>query len=226
MLVTDTNLPKGAYTIEIRGLSTIQGDGLSLDFALTEDENPDFTFSKIKSSKVGVLPQKIATTLTPSATDKNVQYKVEVKAPTAKKYKLVRNYGSKMTYKFKSSKVGTHTVKYSIKNESGKVHTKTLKIKVVKAVTPSKLKVTASKTAVKPKQKVTLKASAKGANLQYKYTYKLKGSKTTHVIKNYSTSKTVTFKAPTKKGTYTVTTYVKQTNGNKIVKAVKTIVVK
>lgn len=226
MDVTNASYKAGKYTIEIHGLTGIPAEGLDMNFALENDTNPDFAFNKITSSKTGVLPQNVSTTLTPSATDKNVANKVEIKAPSAKTYKVVRDYSSKTNYVFKASKTGTYTVKFTLADENGTVHTKTTTIKVVKAQIPSKVKVSASKSVAKAGQKVIIKNSAKGSYLEYKTTYKLKTEKTAHTLKNYTTSKTATFTAPKKKGTYTITTYVKQHNGAKTVKASKIITVK
>ncbi|WP_010290282.1 hypothetical protein [Kurthia massiliensis] len=89
----------------------------------------------------------------------------------------------------------------------------------------SNLMVKLSKAKVKPKAKVTVTNKAKGTSIKYKVAIKEKGGKN-KIIQNYSTKKKTTFKAPTKKGTYTVTVYAKSSKGGKVIHKTKKLTVK
>lgn len=89
----------------------------------------------------------------------------------------------------------------------------------------SNLTVKLSKAKVKPKAKVTVTNKAKGTSIKYKVAIKEKGGKN-KIIQNYSTKKKTTFKAPTKKGTYTVTVYAKSSKGGKAIHKTKKLTVK
>ncbi|MFG3613374.1 hypothetical protein [Rummeliibacillus stabekisii] len=228
IVAATAHLEKGTYTLEIRGLSNLDDENYELDFiANTEVTAPNMVpiIKSVTASKKGVLPQRVATTVTVKATEAE-KYKVEIKYPNAKSYTTVKNFNTKNKYKFASSKVGTHKLRYTVLSKDGVEVSKTINIKVVKAATPTQVKLTKSKTSIIPKAKTKLTTVAKGNNLNYKFAYKLKQDKKYHVIRNYTASNVATFTAPKKKGTYTVKTYVKQTNGTKVVTATNTVKIK
>lgn len=220
-------LKAGEYTIEVTGLEALPSEGVTVGVALNETASTTKVgISSIKLSKKGVLPTKVTTKVTAKLDTKDVLTKIQVYSPSTKKYKTVKDWGTTKSYNFKQSKAGTYKVKFTVKGDNNIESSKIQKIKVVKAKTPTKLKTKLSKTTVKPKAKFTVSNSASGSAIQYKVSYKLKGTKKYTVAKKYTTSKKVTVTAPSKKGKYTMTVYAKQTNGSKTTKVSKEFSVK
>ncbi|MGE7924588.1 hypothetical protein ACQKND_15590 [Viridibacillus arvi] len=224
MSITNTHLEKGIYTVEIKGLSEIDATGVELNFILKDNTKIKPKITDIAIEKKGVLPQGISNKMQPIVNDKNVDYQVSYKYPGTKTYRIVDYYANdESVHEFWSEKIGEHSVKFTIKNSQGVTSSKTIKVNVVKAQKPTKAKLKLSKTTAKKGQKVTLTVSAKGNNLFYKSEYRVKDRKYPVTIQSYSKYKTIVFRAPLKKGTYTVTAFVKQDNGDEVTKTQKVI---
>ncbi|MCR4804004.1 MAG: hypothetical protein K5895_13585 [Lachnospiraceae bacterium] len=124
------------------------------------------------------------------------------------------------------TKAGKYAITYCVKDSNNNVivEKETITIKAIDV-----LKFTSSKTSVKKGQKIKFTMNAKSveckaSKLKYKLYAKL--GKKTVLIRNFSKSKTYTWKTK-KKGTYKVYLVVKDTSGNtKTVKLSKTIKVK
>ena len=91
---------------------------------------------------------------------------------------------------------------------------KALKVKTLKVTTAKKNRV------VKKKIKVKATVSNKQGTVKYKFAIKRKGAKKKTVIRKYSTKKTATFKV-TKKGTYHIYVYAKDSRNKIKTKSIK-----
>ena len=124
------------------------------------------------------------------------------------------------------TKAGKYTITYCVKDSNNNVivEKETITIKAIDV-----LKFTSSKTSVKKGKKIKFSMNAKSveckaSKLKYKLYAKL--GKKTVLIRNFSKSKTYTWKTK-KKGTYKIYLVVKDTSGNtKTVKLSKSIKVK
>ncbi|MGG0657000.1 hypothetical protein [Rummeliibacillus pycnus] len=216
--VLSTNIDKGNYVLEMYVLPT------------SNISDQTFTLSSVRNilgglvSSVTILSDLtgtlvaggIYTTLRFSAIGEHLVYRIEVKKPGATKYVIWRgrDWGRK-TDTFGAKKPGTYKIKVTAKNYvSEHTSSKTISIKVVKAVTPKIKSLTLSNTKVKPGEKVTVNTIASGVDLEYKYFYKyLKKGYTVDLNEGFITSKKLTFKAPTEKGEYEIIAWVRQHNG-------------
>ena len=214
--VLSTNVDKGNYVLEMYVLPT------------TNISYQTFTLSSVRNILGGLVSSAtllsdlkgtlvaggLYTTLTFSAIGDHLIYRVEVKKPGSTKYVLLRDWGRK-TGSFGAKKQGTYKIKVTAKNYvSEHTSSKTISIKVVKAVTPKIKSMTLSKAKVKPGEKVTVNTVATGVDLEYAYFYGyLKKGGTVSLNEGFITSKKLTFKAPTEKGEYEFIVWVRQHNG-------------
>ncbi|WP_397537602.1 hypothetical protein [Rummeliibacillus pycnus] len=225
---TRSKMVKGEYIVEIKAVKGLPKEGLDIESMITDAAYGTGVWHKLNSSKGDILPQGVSTVITPAMDE---WLDVYIKGPDDPYYNwamppvngVIPDHHS---YTFTGKKVGAYHIKNIVKHEDDGQHYDLLYIKVIKAVTPSKLKLETPKTTFKPTEAVAIKASAKGGYLQYKYTYKVRYTNKETIIKDYSSSKSASFKAPTEKGDYTLTLYVKQINGEEIVKTKKVITVK
>lgn len=127
----------------------------------------------------------------------------------------INNYSTKKSVNYKISSSGTYKFYVQIKDSKTTVK----KTKNVSAYNPLSLSLTTSGSYVNENIKLTTTSSGGYSTKQYKYTYTL--SSKTYTIKNYSSSKSVTFK-PKKEGSYKFIAYVKDATG-KVKSTYKTI---
>ena len=144
-------------------------------------------------------------------------YRFSVQRAGQTETKVLQEYSSDSTCIWKPSSKGTYTVVVECK-EGSKAAVSTSETYVVKGISVS---AKASSPSVKKGKKVKITASATNAYGTVKYKYVVKLNKKKVAATSYKAKKTYTFKA-SKKGTYTITVYAKDS------KAVvtKTIMVK
>lgn len=224
---TRSKMVKGEYTVEIKAVKGLPKEGVDIESMITAAAYGTGVWHKLNSSKGDIIPLGVSTVITPTVDE---WLSVWIKGPDNPYYEWAMPPVNGVapdhhSYTFVGKKVGTYHIKNIVQDEYDRRHYDLLYIKVVKAVTPSNLKLSTPKTTFKPNETVNLKASATGTYLQYKYTYKVTNTTDETVIKDYSSSKSASFKAPTEKGQYTLTLRVKQINGEEIVKIKKVITV-
>lgn len=218
----------GVYTTFIEGIETsLEGDDIQVGKELT-----------LKGTGV------IGASLT----------QVSLITPNGEEEKVVQDYSPNGEYTFTPTEEGYYTATFKIKNEETGEEAETVQDFYVNpkdtgSVTPpvdgenegtdeeeekptkpsytkaSGLKMSIAKTTVKPKSTVTVNHSAKGTAVKYKVAIKQKGERN-KVVKDYTSSKKVAFKAPSKKGKYIVSVYAKSSKGGKAVHTTKVITVK
>ena len=140
------------------------------------------------------------------------QYAVYTKKSTATYPETLRAYSTGTTIYFRPASVGTYTVTVKVKDNAGKVVSKSF---TVKATAPALVnKTTISATAITLGKSVTITGAAAGGTSPYQYAvYYKKSSATTYTqAKAYSTTKTATIK-PAAATTYNVRTKVKDKTG-------------
>lgn len=179
---------------------------------------------------------------------------VMVKGPNDEDFSVAQEFSPSVEFDFTPKEEGNYTVRYNLLDEATNevAHLdvdfqinpadENVKPPVVdggdkededKPSQPSKptytkassLKMSVSKTKVKPKSTVTVTHSAKGTSVKYKVAIKQKGERN-KLVKAYTSAKKVSFKAPTKKGKYIVSVYAKSSKGGKSVHTTKVITVK
>ena len=175
------------------------------------------------------------TSMNVSATSTYVNTSIKITANSSggsgtKKYKYyykyngktttIKNYSTSKSSTFKPTKNGTYTVYVTVKDGKNKTATKSKTVKVYNTLKVSSFTTSVSSTYVNNTIKLTGASTGGIGTKNYKFYYKLNGTTTT--IKNYSTSKSVSFK-PTKAGTYTF--YVAVKDNKKTVTKSKTVTV-
>lgn len=130
------------------------------------------------------------------------------------KTKVIKAYSKSNTANFKPKEIGKYKLILQVKDASGTVVTKTIGSYSIKSkLAVKKLKVSYSDD--KLKFKTTVKDS-KGT-VKYKYVVKLNGK--TKYVRNYSTSKSASFKT-VEKGKYKVIVYVKDSSKKEVKKTI------
>jgi len=236
LFISGDNFAEGSYTLEYTSSSQIAGDNDVVEFNYyAQEASNDVTIASIQSS-TDEFYVGIPATLEAIVSKDGLLKQVEVLAPNEDDFSIVQPFGESDTYIFTPTQKGVYEVRYTAEDpETGATDVLTVEYDVKAApvvttapdktfVAASKLTAKFAKTTVKPKAKVTINASAKGTAVKYKVVIKENGKN--KVVKNYTSSKKLTFKAPAKKGKYAVTVYAKSSKGGKAIKTTKNITVK
>lgn len=195
---TTTNPPSGT--------SLPQNTKIPLDNVSTMDVK--FSVSKASSMTLGksVELQAIASNGTGKYT-----YRFRAKKSTETQAKVIRDYSDSSTCIWTPSAKGTYTLYVDVKDgENANPVTKTITNYKVKGLTLSASTSKKSPQKKNTKVKITAKSSYASSSVKYKFVIKLKGKKVKST--SYQKSKTYTWK-PTKKGTYTIYIYAKDSKG-------------
>lgn len=230
LFISGDQFAEGSYTLEYTSSTNIASDNDVIEFSYYAEQS--FNDVSIVSIDASTDDFYVGTpsTLDATVTKEGLLTQVEVLTPGEKDFKVVQAFGDDTEYVFTPTKEGVYEVRYTVQDpETEEVSTLSAQYDVQAAkanafVAASKLTAKFSKTTVKPKATVTVNASAKGTAVKYKIAIKENGKN--KIVKNYTASKKLTFKAPTKKGKYVVTVYAKSSKGGKVVKTTKTITVK
>lgn len=242
-------LPGGEYTVEFTTKEGTWKEGAELVLGnRTELPPSDVKITAVESSvDLDKLYPGVETILTGVDVKDGLLTQVEMNEPDAEDYKLVQEFSPDKGYKFKPEKEGMYTFKFTVKDaETGETAETVVEFYIYAKddvnppvdenedeEKPSKptytkasgLKMKVAKTTVEPKSNVTVTHSAKGTAVKYKVAIKQKGERN-KVVKDYTSSKKVVFKAPSKKGKYIVSVYAKSSKGGKAVHTTKVITVK
>ena len=126
----------------------------------------------------------------------------------------ISGYSSKTSASFTPAAAGTYVARISVKDNSGKVVSKSFDITVINAIVNSS---TISSTSVKVGNSVTMKGAASGGTSPYKYAFYYKKSTSsswTKIGTEFGTAVSASFK-PGSEGTYNAKVTVKDNNGFK-----------
>ena len=136
--------------------------------------------------------------------DGTYQYKFQYKIGNGSK-KTIRSYSQKSSCTWTPKENGTYTLYVTVEDEFNVTASKTYKNFKVKGLT-------ASVSAKKKGSKYTVKVTPKNSSGKVKYKFVVKrAGKTVSRNKTYMSAKSYTFKA-SKKGTYSITVYIKDNN--------------
>lgn len=234
-------LPGGEYTVEFTTKEGTWKEGAELVLGnRTELPPSDVQINGIESSvPEESLKPGVETILSGVDVKDGLLTQVDMAKPDEGYFKVVQEFSPDKGYKFKPEKEGVYTFLFTVKDaETGETDEFVSEVLIypadgVKPTKPTKptytkasgLKMKVEKTTVKPKKAVTVTHSAKGTSVKYKVAIKQKGERN-KVVKDYTSSKKVVFKAPSKKGKYIVTVYAKSSKGGKSVHTTKVITVK
>ena len=156
-------------------------------------------------------------TLTGKASGGTEPYKYSFlcKHSSATSWTTLTSYGSTSTRVWKPTKTGTYTVRTKIKDAIGKEVTKDFTLTVKGFANNS----TISKTTINYGDSVTITGKAANGTTPYKYSFLCKHSSATSwtTLTSYGSTSTRVWK-PTKTGTYTVRTKVKDATGKEVTK--------
>ena len=182
---------KGTYTVRVivsDGINEVKKD-IKVN-VVSACEISSFTASS-KDLTIGS-----STTLKTTATGANLKYKYIAELNGT--WTTIRASNTTSSYTWKPTEKGTYTVRVIVSDGINEVK-KDIKVNVVSACEISSF--TASSKSLTVGSSTTLKTTATGANLKYKYIAELNGTWTT--IRASNTTSSYTWK-PTEKGTYTV----------------------
>ncbi|WP_397538284.1 hypothetical protein [Rummeliibacillus pycnus] len=220
--VLSTNVSPGDYVLKMYVLPTTNLKDQTVTMSSVKDVLGGYvTLTKAELSLKGVVPIGSVPVLSASAKGSHKKFTVQVKEPDSTEFVTVYEYKTNYINYFafrQPMKLGIYKIKVIAENTvSGHSDSKIITLNMIKAVTPKIKNITLSKTYVKPGERITVKTTATGANLEYQYSYKVKGSPYTSFYKKYSSANTLTFKAPSKKGKYVFSVRVQQHNGPDVV---------
>lgn len=192
------------------GVSTQPPTGTSLPnptaIPLDNVSNIDVKFSVSKTSAVA-LGSSVELTAIASNGKGTYTYRFRAKKSTEAQAKVIRDFSESSTCIWTPSAKGTYTLYVDVKDSSSSTAvTKTITNYKVKTLTLSSSTNKKSPQNKKTKIKITAKSSYASGSVKYKFVIKLKGKKVQST--SYKKSKTYTWK-PTKKGTYTIYVYAK-----------------
>ena len=137
---------------------------------------------------------------------------------------VIRNYSEVAKTGFTPKKAGKYELYVAVTDDLGNTATKHISNYVVNKQLQVKY-IKANKKNIKVGDTIKINTSATGGYIKksYKYRITVKNNGITKVLKNYTSSSSVKWKA-TKKGTYTFKVYVKDSNGKKVSKSVTYVV--
>ena len=137
---------------------------------------------------------------------------------------VIRNYSEVAKTGFIPKKAGKYELYVAVTDDLGNTAKKRISNYVINKQLQVKY-IKANKKNIKVGDTIKINTSAKGGYIKksYKYRITVKNNGRTKVLKNYTSSSSVKWKA-TKKGTYTFKVYVKDSNGKKVSKSVTYVV--
>ncbi len=133
---------------------------------------------------------------------------------------VIRNYSTSSSAKWKPQKAGKYSITVYAKDDSGKVAKKTIsKYTVNNKLKISSFKASPSSKKAKAGQKVKLMVNASGGTekYQYKFGYKISGTKKMKKISNYSSKKNINW-WPEESGKYKLYVYVRDKKTKRTIK--------
>ena len=144
------------------------------------------------------------------------KYSFLCKHSTATSWTTLTSYGTTLTRVWKPTKSGTYSVRTKVKDSTGKEVIKDFTLTVKAALANNS---TISATTITKGNSVTLTGKATGGTSPYKYSFLCKHSTATSwtTLTSYGTTLTRVWK-PTKSGTYSVRTKVKDSTGKEVIK--------
>lgn len=174
----------------------------------------------VKLSVSKISPLALGSSIELTATASNgvgaYTYRFRAKKSTETQVKTLRDFSDSATYIWTPDTKGTYTLYVDVKDSSGsEAVTKTITNYKVKGLTLSASMNKKSPQKKKTKIKITAKSSYASGSVKYKFVIKLKGK--TVKATSYKKTKTYTWK-PTKKGTYTIYIYAKDSKGTAVKK--------
>ena len=176
---------------------------------------PDLVNSSTISPSKITLGSSATVTCKASGGTSPYTYAVYSKLSSATYYSTVRNYASGTSVKITPSAAGKYNVRIRAKDSNGTTKDKTLTLTVEEpSTTELTNKSTISATTINLGSSAKITTAASGGTSPYSYAvyYKLSTSSYFTTVKDYSTASSITF-TPSKSGTYTVRTRVKDNNG-------------
>lgn len=204
------SVTNGTSTQSPTGTSAPDSTAIPLDNV----SNIDVKFSVSKTSAVALGSSVELTAIASNGTG-TYTYRFRAKKSTETQAKVIRDFSESSTCIWTPSAKGTYTLYVDVKDSSGSTAvTKTITSYKVKTLTLSVSTSKKSPQKKKTKIKITAKSSYASGSVKYKFVIKLKGKKVKAT--SYKKSKTYTWK-PTKKGTYTIYVYAKDSK-NTVVK--------
>ncbi len=137
---------------------------------------------------------------------------------------VIRNYSEVAKTGFTPKKAGKYELYVAVTDDLGNTAKKRISNYVINKQLQVKY-IKANKKNIKVGDTIKINTSATGGYIKksYKYRITVKNNGRTKVLKNYTSSSSVKWKA-TKKGTYTFKVYVKDSNGKKVSKSVTYVV--
>lgn len=197
-----TDNSNGTPTQAPNGTLAPSGTNIPLDNV----SNIDVKFSVSKTSAVALGSSVELTAIASNGTG-TYTYRFRVKKSTQAQAQTIRDFSESSTCIWTPSAKGTYTLYVDVKDSSGAVAvTKTITNYKVKTLTLSTSTSKKSPQKKKTKIKITAKSSYASGSVKYKFVIKLKGK--TVKTRAYKATKSYTWK-PTKKGTYTIYVYAK-----------------
>ncbi len=193
------------------------------DFTVKVTPAPLVNNSKAAASAI-TLGKTVKITFAASGGTTPYKYALFFKKAGQSTFTQYRGYSTTATASFKPQSATTYTLRTKVKDNDGKVTNKDLTLKVTKPLTNvSKL----SATTVTLGKSITMTGAATGGTSPYKYAlfFKKAGQSSFTKYKDFSTTKTITFK-PQAATTYTMRTKVKDSKGTVAYKDITLKVVK
>ena len=216
----------GTYTLKTKvkdKTGTVASKTLTLKVTAAALKN-----SSTVSAQSVTLGKSITITGKASGGTAPYQYAAAYKKSSSSSYTSIRTYGKTATMTFKPAVATSYNLLVKVKDNKGKIVSKTFTIRVTKPTTTELTnKSTLSATSIKLGSKVTVNCAAAGGKTPYQYfvSYRKSSSNTATTVQKYSTNKTVSFK-PAVATTYIVRVKVKDAAGTVKTKEVKLTVKK
>ena len=147
------------------------------------------------------------------------QYAYVVQAPNGN-WTVLKDYSTATSHTWTPASTGKYTLQIKVKDSKGTVSTKSFTLNV--DPTPLTNKSTVSATSATRSNGLTVTGAAVGGTSPYQYAlvYRLSSSSSYSIARNYSTTKTMTFK-PSQAGTYYLVVKVKDNVGTVVEKTFK-----
>ena len=141
---------------------------------------------------------------------------------------VVKAYDSQSDYTWTPSTAGTYTVKVTVKDANNKTATKQISYVIEKSDTPiDPLTISNLNTSVASPQilgnTISVSAAANGGSGSLQYKFIVNDGSVTTTLSDYSSNSTTTW-TPSKVGTYTLTVYVKDSNGSLATKSTNYVI--
>ncbi len=212
----------GKYTVRVK-VKDAKDNVVSKDFTITATAPALVNNSKVSATSV-TLGKAVTIKCAATGGSAPYTYAAYYKKTSASTFTTLRGFSSSATMVFKPAAATSYTLRVKVKDSAGKIATKDLTVKAIKALANAS-KVSASKVLVG--KSVTITGAATGGTAPYTYAaYYKKSTATTYTtLKNYSTTAKITF-TPSAAATYNLVVKVKDKAGSVARKEFKVIAYK